>query len=114
MDIIYQWLDLIWIPIALVVLPRKQWVEALVLIACSAVMLRLQIDMVEQYGKPGGITGWLPFDLYHKGLIAYSLVIVVYIIASLMLYRHGWLIHLSLAIGVFFNAFIISTIVMVI
>ena len=113
MDIVSQWLDLIWIPIALIVLPRKQWIEALVLIICSAIMLRLQIDMVKQYGKPGGMTGWLSFELYHKGLVTYSVIIAIYIIASLMLYRHGWLIHLSLAIGVFFNAFILSTIVMV-
>lgn len=111
---LYNWIDLLWIPIALIVLPLRQWIEALTLIICCVIMLRLQIETLDAYDFNGGLTGWFDFDLYHKGLFAYSLVIAAYLILALILYRHGWFIHLSWAIGIFFQAFIFSSLIMII
>ena len=113
-SIIYNWLDLIWIPITFIVLPRIQWLEALTVIICSSIMLRLQIEVAEIYGKGVGWTGWLPYDPYHKGLVVYSVIIAIYFLLMLFLVKHKWKAHFLLSLSVFFNAFIISSIVMAI
>lgn len=113
-SILYNWLDLIWIPITFIVLPRIQWLEALIVIICSSIMLRLQIEVVETYGRVQGWTGWLPYDAYHKGLVTYSVIIAIYILLMLFLVKNKWKAHFLLSLSIFFNAFIISSIVMAI
>lgn len=113
-SLVYNWLDLFWIPLALIVLPKNQWLESMTLIICSIIMLRLQIETLSQYNFQEGFTGWFDFDLYHKGLFAYSLVIAAFMILSLILQKNGWIIHLSWVIGIVFQALIFSTIIMLV
>ena len=110
---LYNWIDLLWIPVALLVLPRNQWLEALFVIFCAVIMLRLQVELVAVLGWDGGFTGYLPYDPYIKGLIAYSIIIAVYMILLLVLKLYKWRAHIILSVSVFFNAFIVSSIVMI-
>ena len=114
LDTIYQWLDLFWIPIVFLVLPKHQWVEALVVIICSVIMMRFQIELVEDLGFEEGFTGFLDFDPYKKALVTYSIIIMAYIVGMLILNKHNWRAHLVLSFSVFFNAFIISSIVLLV
>lgn len=109
-----DWLDLLWIPVALVILPRFQWLEALSMIICAAIMLRMQVELAQGAGAEYGLTGWLVYPAFYKGMAVYSAAIALYIILMLVLVRYHWRAHILLSFSVFFNAFILSSIVIAI
>lgn len=109
-----QWLDLLWLPIPFLILPKHQWLEAFIVMICSSVMMRFQVELVEELGYKNGLTGYLPFDPYNKALITYSIIIALYIILMLILNKYNWRAHIVLSFSIFFNAFIISSIVLAI
>lgn len=112
MQYIFPWLDLLWIPLALLVLPKMQWLESCAVIICSAIMLRLQVEMFDGFGYSNGVFGFLPYDIFIKGMVAYSLIIALYMIAILILNQYRWRAHIVLSLSVFFNASIFSAIIM--
>ncbi|AGH99016.1 hypothetical protein [Micavibrio aeruginosavorus] len=80
--LLYQWIDLIWIPIAMVVVHRGQVLKSLAFILACILTLRTQIEIMTSIGKPNGILGWLDMGLYERGLIIYGLLIGVFLVLA--------------------------------
>lgn len=109
-----NWIDLLWLPVAvLVVHPGQRWKAGLFVILCALVM-RLQIDIVNSTGFKTGFTGLMDAPLYTRGLVVYSLFILVYLILSYYSPATRGSIYLAASLSLFFMAFIASTVVMVI
>ena len=112
--IIYQWIDLLWLPIALLAVHRRHWVFVTAFIAAGAATMRTQVELMEYIGYP---TGFLPvFDtpLFTRGLIVYSIVYALYLL--LAHYSKGTrpIVFFAGTLSFYFLAFCIAMVVMLI
>ena len=82
MDLFYQWIDLIWIPIAMVVVHKRQVLKSIAFILACILTLRTQIEIMESIDRANGILGWVDMGLYERGLIIYGLLIGVFLILA--------------------------------
>jgi len=112
MGVIYQWLDVIWIPIALFIVTKEQRLFAVGFIAACMMMMRLQIELMQEIGFDRGFTNLMTSDSYDRGLVVYSVYYVAYLIlAHYSPNTHGP-VFIAGSISIFFLAFFTSTFVM--
>lgn len=106
-------IDLIWIPVAwFLVHERHRMIAAGFTLSCLF-MLRMQHELLESYGfAETGITGWIEADPYYRGLITYSIVIILYLLMSHFSVRSFDSVYLAASISIFIFAMILSTIIM--
>lgn len=107
------WIDLIWIPLTLLFVERKQWLPVIGLILVCALCLRLQVEFMQAIGYPNGFFTFLDYPLLSRGQIVYSLFI-----AGLMALLHfskgeGLYIVIAALISIFMMGFCVSTGVMI-
>lgn len=109
---IIQWIDLIWLPIALIITRRRQWPVVVSFFACCILMLRLQVELMSSMGYPNGILPLLQAPALTRGLITYSVFYALYL--ALVHYSPGSRKYILLAasITIFFAALFTSMIVM--
>ncbi len=110
---IYEWIDLLWIPLVLVVVHRRHWVFAIGFVLACALMLRLQTDFLVSMGYETGIVPWLSSDVFDRGLIVYSIFTGLYLLLSAFSPGSFASVFLGASISIFMAAMTVSTIVMV-
>lgn len=111
MDIFYasmNWLDLLWIPVALIALHKGQRLRAILFVLACALMLRLQIQLMEEIGYPNGFLDILSADLYTRGLITYSVFILVFFLLSYASPKVDPFVFVAASISTFIAAFCVS------
>lgn len=111
---IYEWVDLLWLPIALLVVHKGQRVEAGAFVLICILVMRLQIEILESTGFSKGFTGLLDSSVYNRGLVVYGIFIMLYLVLSYFSPRTRGAIYLAASLSIFFMAFVASTIAMVI
>ncbi len=110
---LYQWIDLLWLPIAFVVVERgKRLLTAGFILSC-VLLLRLQIELLEEGGFPNGIMHFMESDIYARGLIVYGSFIALFLAISRFSPGVNKNIHIAASITIFFAAFCTSTLIMV-
>lgn len=82
LSIIYQWIDLIWIPVALLFTRPGQRLLACGFVIVCVLTLRTQIELMESIHKGAGLLGWLDLGLYERGLIIYGFLIALFLILA--------------------------------
>lgn len=107
------WLDAFWLPIAVLVVHKGQkWKAAAFVLLCMLVF-RLQMEIMDSTGFQTGFTGLVKMSLYHRGLIVYGIFTLLYLILSrLSPYTKG-IIYIAASLSIFFMAFFVSSIVMI-
>ncbi len=111
MEIFYaslNWLDLLWIPAALIALHEGQRLKAVLFVLACAIMLRLQIQLMEEVGYPDGFLGLMSTDLYTRGLITYSVFILLFFLLSYFSPRVNQFVFVAASISTFIGAFCVS------
>ena len=112
MDFILQNPDLIWLPLALVIVKPHQRILACCFFVFCMVMMRMQVELMQTIGHSRGFLGLLGYDAKTRGLAVYSLSYVIYLVLVLFSpYARGTLL-MAASISVFFAALFISMIVM--
>ena len=107
-----EWLDLLWIPIALFIVHKGQKLKAVFFILICVATLRLQMEIMQSIGYSGGLTGFFEMSSFNRGLIVYSVFIAGYLLLSyLSPYTRGP-IYLAASLSIFFMAFVCSTALM--
>ena len=114
MDLILQWIDLIWLPITLAVVHKYQRAFAAGYILSCVFMLRLQTELLMSTGFKDGFTGLIDMTAFDRGLITYSLFHIVYIIMAIYSPSSQRAVFLSASITIFFAALFVSMGIMVI
>ena len=112
MDIILQWIDFIWLPIIAAVVHKEQRVLAIGAFFSCALMMRLQIELINSTGFS---TGFLPFmtsTAQQRGLAVYSIFYMLYTLLALYSPRAKKPVFLAASITIFFAALVVSMIVM--
>ena len=109
-----EWLDVVWIPVAALVVHKGQKLKAVAFVVLCMMVMRLQIEIVESTGFRKGFTGLMDASLYHRGLIVYGVFITIYLLLSYFSPYTKGVIYLAASISIFFMAFLVSSIVMII
>ena len=109
-----EWLDAVWIPVAALVVHKGQKLKAVAFVVLCMMVMRLQIEIVESTGFRKGFTGLMDASLYHRGLIVYGVFITIYLLLSYFSPYTKGVIYLAASISIFFMAFLVSSIVMII
>ena len=110
---LFEWVDLMWLPIILLVVKKHQrWVSAGFFLSC-ALMMRLQVELIASTGYLHGFLNLMSSDIFSRGLATYSLFYLLY--CGLMIYspETRGAILLAGAISIFFAALLVSMVVMV-
>ena len=113
MQLILDWIDLIWLPVVFfVVEPKLRWIAVCFIISCMF-MLRMQMELLEGFGfEKEGIPGLMTSDPFQRGLITYSTIILLYVVLSVQSKRTDPIIYMAASITIFFIAFILSAVIM--
>jgi len=110
---IYQWLDLIWIPVAFFVLHKEQRLKGIVFILSCVFTLRLQIELLLGIDRPFGILNILDNALLDRGFICYGIFIGLFLLLSYFSKNENPYVYIAAAITVFMIAFVIATVALI-
>lgn len=111
-NILYQWLDLIWLPLAwFVVHPQHRWLTLAFIVACGATM-RTQVELMNATGFTTGILPLLDAPLFTRGLLGYGFVIAVFLALAYFSRATAKMIFFAAAISVYIFAFCFTMILM--
>ena len=112
-DIIYQWLDVLWLPVAwLVVHKDHRWMTIAFVVTCM-LTLRTQVELMRSIGFETCFLPVLDGDLYARGLIGYGIIIAGFLILAHFSQATGRIIFFTATISVFILAFCFNMLLMV-
>jgi len=110
---VWNWLDVLWLPLALLIVHRGQkWKACAFVILCMTV-LRLQIEIADGLGFKKGVTGLIDWPLIIRGYAVYGFFISLYLLLSYLSPFTRGAIYLAASITIFFMAFTVSSIVLI-
>lgn len=110
--LIYQWIDLLWLPVGLVVAHRGQRIKTAVFVLTCVFTLRTQLELMAEIGFPAGILGLWNLGLYERGLIIYGLLIAAFLALVYFSPRTRGVVFLAAMISVYILGFCISMLAM--
>ena len=110
---VWNWLDVLWIPLALMIVHKGQKVKACAFIILCMFVLRLQIEIVEQMGFKTGMTGLIDWPLMMRGYAVYGFFFSLYLLLSYLSPFTRGAIYLAASLSIFFMAFTVSSIVLI-
>lgn len=113
MDIFLNWFDLVWVPVALLVVNKGQKLKAVLFVLACALALRLQVELMVEINYPSGFLPLLDYPLLHRGFIIYGVFTAVFLALSFFSREKDHYIYIAAAIAVFTIAFCVSSFVMV-
>lgn len=111
-SLIYQWIDLLWLPIGLIAVHKGQRIKTTLFILTCIFTLRTQIELMESTGYPDGILKLVPLGLYERGLIFYGLLIMLFLILAHLSPNTKGVIFLAAALSLYILGFCISMLFM--
>lgn len=113
MGFILQWIDLMWLPIMVMVVDKKQRFLAIGMFVSCALMMRMQIELMHWTEYPTGFLPFLEFPVQNRAIAVYTVFYMLYcFLAIFSPYARGS-VFLAASITIFFAAMVISMIVMV-
>lgn len=112
MDFILQYIDALWLPLAWFVVHRQQRWWALGFVASCMVMMRMQAELMHGIGYPHGILTFMNSDMLSRGILIYSIFYMLYFALAVFSPGTKGSILLATSIGIFFMAFFVSSMVM--
>lgn len=100
-----EWLDLLWLPFALILLHKGQRLKAAAFILACIFTLRLQIELFNVMGHAQGFTPFLnDFTLHQRGYAVYGFFILAFLLLSYFSPMTTRVIYFAAAISVYFMA----------
>lgn len=112
MTLFFQWVDGVWILVALLLAKKNQRLVSIAFIVSCMLMMRMQVEMLASAGFAHGIFKLLPYTIFERGLACYSLLYTVY--CAFLKFSPGsrGSILLATVISLFFIGFFVSSFVM--
>lgn len=107
------WADVLWLPVALAIVHKGQRIKACAFIILCGVVMRLQIQIFEMMGVPKGVTGWFEWPLIYRGYAIYGAFILIFLLLSYFSPYTRGVIYFAACLSIFFMAFTVSSIVLI-
>ena len=111
---LYQWIDLLWLPVALVTVHKGQRLLTAIFMLVCIFSLRVQVELMQTLGKPGGFTGLLQAGAYERGLVVYGIVFALFLILAYFSPHTKGVIFLAALLTIYILSFCLSMLVMAI
>ena len=109
---IYLWIDILWLPIAFFTVHKKhRWWAAGLIISCM-IMMRLQIEIMEQIGHPNGILPIIESHVNLRALFVYSFFYILFIAMAHYSPKTDGIIFMGACLTIFFMVFVVSSFIM--
>lgn len=112
-DLIYQWIDFIWLPIGWFVVRKDQRLMTVAFIFTCLLTLRTQVELIESTGFAEGILGFMDSPPVARGMIVYGLVITAFLVLAYYSPRTRGVIFFAAALSMYILAFCLSLLIMV-
>ncbi|MEZ5919483.1 MAG: hypothetical protein R3D66_06155 [Alphaproteobacteria bacterium] len=112
MSFILQWIDLLWIPAAMIVVQKRQRWWTLAFLGTCMLMMRLQTEMMTAIGYPSGILPLMHSPVFFRGLGVYSIFYALYLLLALWSPKTEGMMLMASALSLFFLALFVSTLFM--
>lgn len=113
-EFITFWPDLLWLPVAALIVHKGQKLKALFFVFVCVASLRLQMELIQSTGFTKGLTGWVQMSSFQRGLLVYAIFIAGYLLLSYLSPYTKGPIYLAASLSIYFFAFIASSFVMMI
>lgn len=113
MALIMDWIDLAWIPLALIAVHKGQRIKAIFFVLLCVFALRMQIELMNEIGYPLGIMPFLNYPLLERGFITYGAFIAIFLSLSHYSREKDHYVFIAAAITVFIVAFCVSSFILV-
>lgn len=113
MSLIYQWIDLVWIPIALLVAHKPHRLLTAGLILICALSLRLQVELMDSIGFDTGILSFMNTPLFQRGIMVYGFVIALFLVLAYFSPRTSKMVFFAAGLSIYILAVCLSTIIMI-
>lgn len=108
------YLDLLWLAIIFIILPRKQWAVGISFIISCLLMTRLQTQLIyEIKSYVPALPHWGVWPLLYEIMIIYGVIIMLYFILMFFSRNVPWLIHMAASIVLLLSAFTLSFVTIV-
>ncbi len=112
-EIIYYNLDLIWLPMVFVIMHKHQrWTAFGFLVSCMLVM-RLQVELMEGGGFHHGILPIMQSTVFDRAAVIYNIFYIVYFVMAYFSRLSMPAVFLGASISIFFMAFFVSSLLMI-
>lgn len=110
---LYAWIDLLWVPIALLTMERGKKIFTCGFVLSCSLLLRLQVELLQQLGYPRGFLGLVETSIFTRGLVTYAAFIALFLILAYYSPGSDKTVHLAASITILIIAFCVSLFVMV-
>lgn len=110
---LYQWIDLFWVPVALVITERGKKLLTCFFVLSTVLLLRLQVELLQQLGYPRGFFGFMSSDIFARGLIAYGAFVAFFLLIAHYSKGSDKNVHIAASITILIAAFCVSLFIMV-
>lgn len=108
-----EYIDLAWIALVPFLVKKRLWVKTILFILACVLVLRFQVELMDVIGFPNGFVGLMDYPLMNRGLITYAVFIAGFLILTHFSQDEDAYIFMAAAISVFFAAFVVSSIILV-
>jgi len=112
-DLIYYWIDIIWIPILYFGVHKKHRWWALGFVLSSMVLIRLQGEIMTFIGYEYGIINYLQSKVHTRLLAVSSLFYILYLLMAHFSPKTQGVVFMAASLSFFFMIFVVGSIVMV-
>lgn len=113
MSFIIQWIDVIWLILAVLVTQKGQRIVAGASVAACMLMMRMQVEFLASIGYQKGLVGLMDSHVFSRGIIVYSICYILYFLLALFSPQAKGSIMMAASITMFFAAFFVSSLIMV-
>jgi len=111
--IIYQWIDVIWLPVAFFAVHKPHRWYALGFILSCMLMMRLQIELMSGIGYDTGILSFMDSHIQNRVLVTYSIIYILYFVMAFYSPNTKGSIFMAASISIFFFVLFLSSFLMV-
>lgn len=111
---LYQWIDLLWLPVGMAVVHKGQRLLTAIFMLVCIFSMRAQVELMESFGKPGGFTGLLSAGVFERGLVVYGIVFTLFLILAYFSPRTKGVIFLAALLTIYILSFCLSMLIMAI
>lgn len=113
MEFIIEYIDLAWLILVPVLVKKRLWLKTILFILACVLILRFQVEFMQAVGFPDGFFTLMDFPLMQRGSITYGIFIAFFLILTHFSQDEDAYIFMAGAISVFFAAFMVSSVVLI-
>lgn len=111
-DVLYLWVDIIWIPIVYLTVHKKHKWYAVGFVVASMVLIRLLAEIMTHIGYGNGIMGFMDSKVHTRGLWVTAFYYVILIFAAHFSPKTKGIVFMAACLTIFFAIFLTASVVM--